>query len=161
MHKQFNSCAINFCLDCICLKGNDRKDMINEEDASIKRRWVLCFQCTRGFVKICASLSYLSQYVLLHTSCFLKTNDHSHRMVFLFLILTLTSLSNAATMRDLCAKAKVQSMKRQQSACISKILDNLMSQDNQNQSEVCKIIYEATFECTQVFAQCQMHDEVK
>ena len=84
-------------------------------------------------------------------------------MVFLYLILAFTSLSNAdaATIRDLCAKAKVQSMKRQQSACISKILDNLMSQDNQNPSEVCKIINEATFECTQVFAQCQMHDEVK
>ena len=88
-------------------------------------------------------------------------NDQSHRMVFLYLILALTSLSNAATIRDLCAKAKVQSMKRQQSACISKILDNLMSQDNQNPSEVCKIINEATFECIQVFAQCQMHDEVK
>ena len=82
-------------------------------------------------------------------------------MLPLFLVLSLSTLTSARV-TELCTKDQVQSMKEKQSSCISKVRDNLMSTNSLKPSEVCKIINETAFGCTtQLFGQCQMHEETK
>ena len=94
------------------------------------------------------------------TSCFRKIEGHSRKMLPMFLILSLITLTSARV-TELCTKDQVQYMKEKQSSCISKVRDNLMSTNSLKPSEVCKIINETAFGCTKSFGQCQMHEEVK
>ena len=94
------------------------------------------------------------------TSCFRKIKGHSRKMLPMFLILSLITLTSARV-TELCTKDQVQYMKEKQSSCISKVRDNLMSTNSLKPSEVCKIINETAFGCTKSFGQCQMHEEVK
>ena len=91
-------------------------------------------------------------------SCFRQINP---KMLLIFLILSLISLTSAGVPKELCTPDQVQSMKEKQSSCTSKILDKLMSIDSLQPSEVCKIINQTALGCTQSFGQCQVHEEVK
>ena len=76
-------------------------------------------------------------------------------MLFLCLILTLTSLTSAVP-RPICP----ESMDQEKQICTFQILDKITG-DDFKVTEVCDVIDETVLECTEGFAQCQMDDEIQ